>query len=275
VFRIERIMSAAQQPPNKVLLRLKDSGVASSDFHQQASNYEVYLVKYDPRKGKHFYCNLNTRSSSWDSPVGTEEVRVAGKSADDIWTDLNVAFEEVRVAEASLQKAQQRKVALLEGLRPRKSNPDSEARGGGEHAPTTQASTPRKTDSSKGSSRANGVKPSDSAVAVATSVSADADASKPRVSEAASADPVVAKVFVNWAASKPDPEITAAQLQEAFKQFGAIEVAFILSDPLLKGKKKPCGFVQFKNAESAARAVSVKNVSIGAVKAKVDLARGS
>lgn len=274
-------MSAAQQPPNKVLLRLKDSGVAPNDVHQQASNYEVHLVKYDPLKGKHFYCNLNTKSSSWDYPVGTEEVSAAGKKADEIWADLNVAFEEHRVAEASLQKAQaallaaeQRKVALLESLRPRKSNSDSVTRGGGvEHAPTTQASTPRKTDSGKSSSRATGVKHSDSAAAAASSVSADV--SKPRVADVASADPVVAKVFVNWATHKPDPEITATQLQEAFKQFGAIEVAFILSDPLLKGKKKPCGFVQFKNAESAARAVSVKNVSIGSVKAKVDLARGS
>jgi hypothetical protein len=78
---------------------------------------------------------------------------------------------------------------------------------------------------------------------------------------------------VNWATQhKPEPDISGTQLQEAFKQFGVIDDAFVVGDPLLK-KNKPYGFVQFKNAESAAKAVAVKSVFIGAVKAKTAFAK--
>lgn len=284
-------MSAEQQSANKVLLRLVEPDLTTSDIHRQASNYEVHLAKYHSKSQKHFYCNLSTKTTSWDAPVGTEDATADGKCADDIWKEINQVCDEVRLATEALEKAQsaliaaqQKKVSLLEGLRPRKSsagggrvrgrgNQQPEARGRVDApAPADQSSMSPKTDSVKVSSGASGSKLSDSAAALSVS----AGASKPHVPEGAA--PVLAaapvqRVYVNWATQhKPDPDISGTQLQEAFKQFGVIHDAFVVGDSLLK-KKMPYGFVQFKNAESAAKAVAVKSVFIGAVKAKTAFAK--
>jgi hypothetical protein len=290
-FSTSPSMSAEQQSANKVLLRLVEPDLTTSDIHRQASNYEVHLAKYHSKSQKHFYCNLSTKTTSWDAPVGTEEATADGKSADDIWKEINQVCDEVRLATEAVEKAksdliaaQQKKVSLLEGLLPRKNsgsggrvrgrgNQQPEARGG-VYAPATadQSSAFPKTDSVKVSGGVSASKLSESNAALSLS----ADASKPRVPEGAApglAAAQVQRVYVNWATQhKPDPDISGTQLQEAFKQFGAIHDAFVVGDPLLK-KNKPYGFVQFKNAESAAKAVAVKSVVIGAVKAKTAFAK--
>lgn len=279
-------MSSAQQPANKVLLRLIDPGLATDDVYQKASNYEVHLAKYHPQKGKHFFCNLVARSTSWDAPVGTvEEASADGKSPDAIWKDINDVFEEVGLATAALQKAQiallaaeQKKIALLESLRPRKCPPVSEAKA---KAPTAVTGSSQKRDSGSVTSRGTSAKLSEPSV----TFSVTGDLSNPPVSESLSSSTAAAaaptaqkmqpKIHVSWIHHKPtpDPAITSAQLQDACSKFGAIDRAFIVIDSLAK-KNLPYGFVEFKSADSAERAVAAKNVSIGAVLAKTCYAKG-
>jgi hypothetical protein len=271
-------MSAAPQPANKVLLRLVDSSLPADDAHLQASNYEVYLLKYHASSKKSFYCNLNTKSTSWDAPVGTAEATANGKSADELWKDLQDAYDKVSAAQAALLAAEKAKVTLLESLLPcSKSNPVPQPRGGGSapngvRSPTIPAPAPHRADSVKNPIRGGG-KSHETAAAAAT-VPVSADVPKAVVVDRPAAPPAV-KVFVSWKTARKDqadPNITVMQLTEAFKRFGVVDNAFILCDPLTK-VKKPCGFVQFKIAESASQAVAVKTISIGDARVKIDAAK--
>jgi hypothetical protein len=262
-------MSSAQPPANKVLLRLVNK------------EHEVYLAKFHPQKGKYFYCNLLTKTTSWEAPQGPlEEVSAQGKSSDEIWKEVGCAFEDVRQAAEALQKAEsallaarQKQTALLESLRPRSAAPAAPR--------DLQAAAPaqQKQDVGKAAT-ARGAKSSASVAAV----SVPAEPAKPSVTEVApaqSAAPAAAaplrqlKIHVNWTQHKPlpDPAVTSAQLQESFARFGAIDTAFVVKDSLAK-KSLPFGFIEFKSADAAERAVAAKSVSIGAVVAKVSYAKG-
>ena len=268
-------MSAAKQPANKVLLRLVDPSLDSGNARQKASNYEVYLAKFHAKSGKHFYCNLHTKSTSWDAPADAVEVSADGADADAKWTQLQAVFAEVEVAE-------KKKLAFLEGLRPPRRNPDP---AGNALTPTATAKANaevvavQKRETAKPSSKAN-AKLADAAARLSLS----ADASQPEAAPVAAPAPVAAatpsshgkRVFVEWKKHKPEPvpPIATAQLQQALVQFGAIETAFIVVDRLAQ-KNQPYGFVEFKNIDSAERAAGTKKIQIGAVVANVSFAKGS
>jgi hypothetical protein len=271
-------MSAAQSPANKVLLRLVGQEHGESARPQQPV-YEVYLAKFHQQKGKYFYCNLLTKTTSWDAPQGSvEEASAQGKSADELWKEIGNAFEDTRQAAEAVQKAEsallaarQRQGALLESVRPRGAAPTSH------REPQAAAPAPQKQDSGKSASKSASAKIS----APVEPVRASAEATKPIVAEGAPAQPAAPaahkqhKIHVNWTQHKPipDPAITSAQLQEAFVRFGAIDTAFVVKDSLAK-KSLPFGFIEFKSADAAERAVAAKSVSIGSVVAKISYAKG-
>jgi hypothetical protein len=101
------------------------------------------------------------------------------------------------------------------------------------------------------------------------------------VASAAAAAPLSApakRVYVEWKRHKPEPApaITVAQLLHAFLPFGAVkeEKSFVIFDKSAQ-KSKPFGFVEFRDAESAARAVAAKTIRIGAVAANVSFANAA
>jgi hypothetical protein len=275
-----RTMSATQPPANKVLLRPLNREHGDSARPEEPP-YEVYLAKFHKEKGKYFYCNLLTKTTSWEAPQGAvEEASADGKSADDLWKEISVAFEDARLAQVALQKAQsdslaarQKQVALLESLRP----PGAASSASVE--PQGAVRAPPKQDSGKAANKPKVAKLPECAAA---------EAPNPSVAAAPSAPPAAAagggvaatpqkhpKVHVNWTQHKPvpDPAITSAQVQEALAQFGAINLAFVVKDSLAK-KSLPFGFVDFKSADAAGKAVAAKTVTIGTVVAKLSYAKG-
>ncbi len=294
-------MSATQPPANKVFLRPALNRERGDSARPEEPPYEVYLAKFHKEKGKYFYCNLLTKTTSWEAPQGAvEEASADGKSGDDLWKEISLAFEDVRLAQAALQKAQsdllatrQKQVALLESLRPpgAASSASVEPQGAVRAAP--------KQDSGKAASKPKVAKLPESVAAAPVGVSQPA--SNPSVAAASSAPPAATpaaarggavaggavaapaaaapqkhpKVHVNWSQHKPVPEpaITSAQMQEALTQFGAMNLAFVVKDSLAK-KSLPFGFVEFKSADAAEKAVAAKTVSIGTVVARVSYAKG-
>jgi hypothetical protein len=266
---------------NKVLLRLVDPGLVTSDVHTKASNYEVYLAKFHLQRGRYFYCNLIAKSTSWDAPVGAVEV-IADINADTatVWKEVSEVYVEVSLAAEALEKAkealraaEQKKIDLLEGLRLRKSDPCPIFRDQVQVPPTSVQAT---RDSHKVLKRSisSQVAESDATRVISTdcSTSIAPQSASPRIA----APQNNLKIYVNWTHHKPapDPALTSAQLRDAFNQYGAINSAFVVVDSLAK-KSMPYGFVEFKSADCAERAVAMKNVSLGAVLAKVCYARGS
>jgi hypothetical protein len=81
-----------------------------------------------------------------------------------------------------------------------------------------------------------------------------------------------------WKKHKPEPApaITSAQLIHALLPFGAVEEekTFVVFDRGTQ-KRQPFGFVEFRDAELAARAVAAKTIQIGAVAANASFARAA
>jgi hypothetical protein len=113
-----------------------------------------------------------------------------------------------------------------------------------------------------------------SLLAAASAISAAAAA--PRSAPAPSAP--AKRIFVEWKKHKPEPApaITSAQLFHALLPFGAVEEekTFVVFDRGAQ-KRQPFGFVEFRDAESAARAVAAKTIQIGAVAANASFAKAA
>ena len=110
---------------------------------------------------------------------------------------------------------------------------------------------------------------------------AAAASSKSAVASAAAAAPLstpAKRVYVEWKRHNPEPApaITVAQLLHALLPFGAVEEdkSFVIFDRDAM-KMKPFGFVEFRDAESAARAVAAKTIRIGAVAANASFAKAA
>jgi hypothetical protein len=138
-------------------------------------------------------------------------------------------------------------------------------------------------ESANASSKTTVVKLAEAAAAsspsAVASLPAAASAASAAVAAPRSAPSAPAKrIFVEWKKHKPEPApaITSAQLFHHFLPFGAVEEekTFVVFDRGAQSRQ-PFGFVEFRGAESAARAVAAKTIQIGAVAANASFAKAA